>query len=222
MQAFFISLAAVFIAELGDKTQLVTLALATRYKASVVLAGVFVSVLTLSLLSVAIGSVFGSLLPTTWIKYFAGMAFIAFGLWTIRGEHSQKEDNTKKSRFSSPFLIVAVTFFIAELGDKTMLSMVTLGATYSPFPVWLGSSLGLIISDTLAILVGSIMGKNLPERPIKIIAACFFFAFGAISIAQVAAKLPPIAWAAGIFGLLISALLIFGGLKSVLKKLKKT
>lgn len=214
MQAFLISLGTIFIAELGDKTQLVTLALATRYKVSVVVGGVLTSIFLLALLSVGLGSLAGSLLPTDWIKFFAGFVFIIFGLWTIRGD-GHHEEGSKKSRFSSPFLVVAATFFVAELGDKTQLSMVTLGATNSPFYTWLGSSLGLILANILAILIGTVMGKNLPERPIKIAAACFFFIFGIVSIAQSAGKLPVIAWGIGISALSISAFLIF---KSLMKK----
>ena len=79
---------------------------------------------------------------------------------------------------ASPFLIVTVTFFLAELGDKTMLGTVTLAASYSWVPVWIGSTLGMVLSDGLAIWVGHVLGKKLPERAIKIGAAGIFFVFG--------------------------------------------
>ncbi|MBM4288083.1 MAG: TMEM165/GDT1 family protein [Deltaproteobacteria bacterium] len=177
MEAFWLSLSLIFLAELGDKTQLVALLLATRYTAGVVLAGIFVATLAVHALSVALGGATGHLLPQGWIYFFSGLAFIGFGWWTLRGD-SLEEQDYRPSRFKSPFIIVFVTFFLAELGDKTMLGTVTLAAGRELLPVWLGSTLGMVLSDALAIVVGRILGKQLPERPVKIGAALIFVAFG--------------------------------------------
>ncbi len=176
-------MAMIFIAELGDKTQLVALCLATRYKAKVVLAGIFVATLVVHVLSVALGGGLGKLLPETWIKIVAGVAFIGFGLWTLRGD-SMDDDECANLKGRSPFMLVATTFFLAELGDKTMLSTVTLAADHPLIPVWLGSSFGMVLSDGLAIIVGQILGSKLPERAIKIGAAIIFFGFGIFSVVQ--------------------------------------
>jgi Ca2+/H+ antiporter, TMEM165/GDT1 family len=88
------------------------------------------------------------------------------------------ENRDAKQSLKSPFLIVTVTFFLAELGDKTMLGTVTLAASYSLLWVWIGSTLGMVLSDGLAIWVGHALGKRLPERAIKIGAAAIFFVFG--------------------------------------------
>jgi len=177
MEEFLLSFGLIFVAELGDKTQLVALTLATRFRAGVVLAGIFVATLLVHLLSVAIGGFTGTVLPSGWIELLSGLAFIGFGLWTIRGDQLDEDKGAMKS-LTSPFLIVTITFFLAELGDKTMLGTVTLAASYSWAPVWIGSTLGMVLSDGLAIWVGQALGKKLPERSIKIGAAVIFFVFG--------------------------------------------
>ena len=181
MYGFWLSLGLVFLAELGDKTQLVALMLATRFKAGIVLAGVFVATLLVHAFSVALGGITGKFVPHGWVLVLSGLAFIAFAIWTWRGDRLDDEDQ-KVRRITSPFMIVAVTFFLAELGDKTMLSTVTLASQYSPVQVWLGSTLGMVFSDALAIWVGQAMGKRLPEKAVKIGAAFIFLAFGLFSL----------------------------------------
>jgi putative Ca2+/H+ antiporter (TMEM165/GDT1 family) len=202
MHAFWLSLGMIFLAELGDKTQLVALTLATRYNARVVLAGIFTATLAIHVFSAGIGALMGGLLPTTWIKFVAGLAFIGFGLWTLRGD-TLDDVETRRGRITSPFWLVFVTFFLAELGDKTMLSTVTLAATNAVIPVWLGSTVGMVLSDGLAIWVGKALGARLPERVIKIGAAVIFFLFGAYSAFQGGARLSPTIW-------LIATLLVAG------------
>lgn len=188
MHGFWISLALVFLAELGDKTQLVALLLATRFKAGIVLAGVFVATLLVHAFSVLLGEIAGKLLPLGWIMLISGLAFIAFAIWTWRGDRLEDEDQ-RAGRITSPFLIVAVTFFLAELGDKTMLCTVTLASQYPPVQVWLGSTLGMVVSDALAIWIGQVLGKRLPEKAVKMGAAAIFLAFGLLSIFQGIAEL---------------------------------
>lgn len=177
MEAFWLSLFLIFVAEMGDKTQLVALTLATRFNTWVVLAGVFVATLLVHAFSVALGGLTGSLLPPGWLQIICGLAFVVFGLWTLRGDTAD-DGNGRINRLNSPFLIVIVTFFLAELGDKTMLGTVTLAAQYSALPVWLGSTLGMVIADALAIWAGRALGRHLPEKAIKIGAAAIFFGVG--------------------------------------------
>jgi putative Ca2+/H+ antiporter (TMEM165/GDT1 family) len=183
-----LSLALIFLAELGDKTQLVALMLATRFKAGIVLAGVFVATLLVHAFSVILGDLAGKVLPHGWIMVLSGLAFIGFAAWTWCGDRLD-EDNQRLRRLTSPFMIVAVTFFLAELGDKTMLSTVTLATQYPLVPVWLGSTAGMVLSDALAIWVGQALGKRLPERAVKLGAAVIFLAFGLFSLYQGASEL---------------------------------
>lgn len=216
MDAFWFSLAMVFIAELGDKTQLVALTMAARYKAGVVLAGVFAATLAVHLVSVALGGVAGKLMPKDWCTFLAGVAFIIFGLWTLRGD-CYDEDEATCTKKRSPFWLVTITFFLAELGDKTMITTVTIASTHSWIPVWLGSTMGMVLSDGLAILVGQVMGTRLPERAVKIGAACIFFAFGAWSLIAGAVKLPMYVWPIGIVVPLILGYFFFRGNKAIPK-----
>lgn len=184
MTAFLVALFFVFIAELGDKTQLVALAFATRYRPMLVLGAVFVATLLVHLFSVVVGEVLGLALPVFWIKLLAGLAFIGFGIWTLRGDELGEEEKLSENKFG-PFLTVAVTFFVAELGDKTMLATITIASQQqSFFLVWLGSTVGMVIADGLAIIVGAVMGKRLPERAIQIIAALIFIGSGIFTLVE--------------------------------------
>jgi putative Ca2+/H+ antiporter (TMEM165/GDT1 family) len=204
MNAFWLSLAMIFLAELGDKTQLVALTLATRYNAKIVLWGIFWATFLVHVVSAGLGWFMGGLLPTDWIRFIAGLAFIGFGFWTLRGDCVDEED-CKNRRIVSPFWLVFVTFFLAELGDKTMLSTVTLAATHSFIPVWLGSTIGMVFSDGLAILAGKILGAKLPEKTVKIGASVIFFGFGIFSMIQGGLKLPYFAWIGGGLAVMILA-----------------
>ena len=143
MFAFWQSLLLIFIAEMGDKSQLMALTFGTRMPARIVLAGIFVSTLLVHLFSVAIGELLGLALPTFWIGIAAGVAFIGFGIWTLRGDSLDNPDAHVGKRFGA-FFTVAATFFLAELGDKTMLATVTLASQFQEFvPVWIGSTVGI-------------------------------------------------------------------------------
>ncbi|MBE0597935.1 MAG: TMEM165/GDT1 family protein, partial [Desulfuromonadales bacterium] len=143
MTVFVASLAFVVLAEMGDKTQLLAMAFATRFRASVVLWGVFAATALNHLLAVAVGNYLTKFIPMQHIQLAAAASFILFGLWTIRGDKLEGED--KKFSFS-PFWTVAIAFFFAEMGDKTQLATVALAAKFQTvFPVWLGTNTGMII-----------------------------------------------------------------------------
>src|SRR4051794_4993065 len=174
MLAFWQSLVFIALAEMGDKTQLVALAFATRFSARVVLTAIFVATLLVHLFSVAIGEVLGLMLPTFWLTLAAGIAFIGLGLWTLRGD-SLDDDHVSKARRFGPFVTVAIAFFLAELGDKTMLATVTLASQFhDALPVWIGSTLGMVAADALAVVIGLLAGKRLPLQAIKYGSAAVF------------------------------------------------
>lgn len=181
LEAFFISFGVIFVAELGDKSQLMALAFATRYKPWPVLAGISIATAVVHLISVAIGGVLGAALPTKQINIAAAIAFVLFGLWTLRGDHLSEGDERRVAQSTRNVLMAVTTvFFLAELGDKTMLATVTLATREGIFGTWLGSTLGMIVADALAIVVGRAMGKRLPEKTIRIGAAVSFFIFAAV------------------------------------------
>jgi Ca2+/H+ antiporter, TMEM165/GDT1 family len=182
MTAFWISLFFILVAEMGDKTQLVALAFATRYSVKTVLTGVFGATLVVHLFSVFLGEAAGRALPTLLVQLLAGLSFIVFGLWTLRGDELGGDDKKSGARFG-PLMTVAATFFLAELGDKTMLATVTIASQYQNFlGVWLGSTVGMIIADGLAVVIGRVLGKRLPERAIKYSAAAIFLISGLFTL----------------------------------------
>lgn len=183
MSAFLLSCAVIFVAELGDKSQLMAMTFATRYRFWTVMGAIAAATALVHLFSVAVGSLVGLALPTGPINVIAGLAFVAFGLWTLRGDELSDDEEAKASRRGgSAFFTVAGAFFLAELGDKTMLATVTLATTEGWFGTWLGSTVGMVAADALAIAVGSLLGKALPDKVIKIGAAVLFFAFGAFLV----------------------------------------
>jgi Ca2+/H+ antiporter, TMEM165/GDT1 family len=184
MAALLASFFFVMAAEMGDKTQLVALAFATRYNVRTVLIGVTVATLLVHLFSVMIGQVLGVTLPAFWISLAAGLAFIGFGVWTLRGDKLDDEEGIKEHRLG-PVFTVGLTFFLAELGDKTMLATITLSSQYQqPVMVWLGSTFGMVVADGLAVIVGTVAGKRLPERVIQIVAALIFIGTGLFTLAE--------------------------------------
>lgn len=179
LAAFGISFAVIFVAELGDKSQLMAMTFATRYRLLPVLTGITAATAVVHAVSVGIGYGLGVALPTGPISLIAGVAFLGFGAWTLRGDALTEKEKTKAERSTAAaFWTVAGAFFLAELGDKTMLATVTLATQYGWFGTWLGSTIGMVVADALAILVGRLLGKHLPEKLIKYGAAVLFAVFG--------------------------------------------
>ncbi|OAB86299.1 TMEM165/GDT1 family protein [Janibacter melonis] len=187
MYAFLLSTAVIFVAELGDKSQLMAMTFATRYRARDVILAITAATAIVHLASVAIGFWVGTAFADyqDWIAIIAGIAFVIFGLWTLRGDELTDEEAAKARKAKgAAILAVGMAFFLAELGDKTMLATITLATQHGWFGTWVGSTLGMVAADALAIGVGAVLGRKLPERTIKIGAAVLFFLFGAILIAE--------------------------------------
>jgi putative Ca2+/H+ antiporter (TMEM165/GDT1 family) len=179
LAALFLSFAVIFVAELGDKSQLMAMTFALRHRWWVVLSGITVATTAVHLISVAVGHYLGAALPTHLLGILAGVAFVLFGLWTLRGDKLSDEEATRAQRTTAPaFFAVTSAFLLAELGDKTMLATITLAADHDWVGVWIGSTIGMVAADALAILVGALVGKHLPERLIQIGAAALFLLFG--------------------------------------------
>ncbi|MER5319352.1 TMEM165/GDT1 family protein [Streptosporangium roseum] len=185
MEAFWISLAVIFVAELGDKSQLMAMTFATRFKPWPVLAGITLATAVVHLVSVGLGRLAGDLIPTTAITVIAGIAFLGFAVWTLRGDELTDEESQKAQRTTrSAIIAVTVAFFLAELGDKTMLATITLATQHGWFGTWLGSTVGMVAADALAIAVGRMLGKHLPEKIIRYGAAAAFAIFGVVLLVE--------------------------------------
>jgi putative Ca2+/H+ antiporter (TMEM165/GDT1 family) len=176
MIAYWTSLVFVVLAEMGDKTQLLAMAFAVRYRPVLVLWGIFVATAVNHLLAVLAGNYLTALIPLPYIQIGAAGSFILFGIWTLRGDRLEGEDK----RFSfSPFWTIAIAFFLAEMGDKTQLATVALAAKFqSIWMTWSGTLTGMMIADMIGIGIGIVMHKHIPDRLIKWGSALVFIGFG--------------------------------------------
>jgi putative Ca2+/H+ antiporter (TMEM165/GDT1 family) len=185
MDAVFVSFGVIFLAELGDKSQLMALAFATRYRTLPVLVGITVATAAVHLVSVLVGAVLGAALPVRAITIAGGLAFLGFAAWTLRGDRLTEDEEARVERSQGSAVVAAsVAFFLAELGDKTMLATITLATTASLVGVWIGSTLGMVAADALAIGVGRVLGDRLPERAVRIGASVAFLVFGVVLVVQ--------------------------------------
>jgi putative Ca2+/H+ antiporter (TMEM165/GDT1 family) len=161
------------------------LAFATRYRAIDVLVGISIATLLVHLGSVLLGAVVATALPTRAISIVAGLAFFVFAAWTLRGDTLDEQEAAKASRTTGSIIVaVGTAFFLAELGDKTMLATITLATREEPVGTWLGSTAGMVAADAIAIAVGRLLGSHLPGRAIRFGAAAAFVIFGAILILE--------------------------------------
>ncbi len=186
MTAFLTSLFIVFLAEMGDKTQLLAMAFASRLRWQTVLLGIFVATAANHFFAVVAGTYLSNVVPIMYVKIAASLSFILFGLWTIRGDSLTDED--KRYNFS-PFWTVTIAFFLAEMGDKTQLASVALAAEMNNIiPVWAGTTTGMMIADAIGIIIGIVMHKRIPEKKVKWFAALVFIAFGIWGLYQALAS----------------------------------
>lgn len=193
LTAFGLSVAAVVLAEMGDKTQLLAMAFATRYRWQTVLGAVAMATLLNHFLAVVAGNVITSIVPIAWVKLLAALSFLLFGLWTL---HDDTTPGSMQRAAVSPFMTVAIAFFIAEMGDKTQLMTMTLAADQAVrvggaglaakiqqiVPVWMGTTVGMIIADAIGILVGIVLNKRIPIHIVKWVTAITFAVFGMLGI----------------------------------------
>lgn len=186
VKSFWTAFLLIFVAELGDKTQFMTLALSSRYKASTVLLGVSVGTMAISLVSVLLGSVLGKAFPTNLMNIIAGLIFIVFGLMSLRQYKEETvEAETYKKIHGYIWLTIATTFFIAELADKTMLATIAIASRdKNYFAVWLGSTLGLIASNCLAIIAGKALNKYLSGKVVHFTSAAIYILAGIFALRQ--------------------------------------
>lgn len=188
MTIFLTVLFTIFIAEMGDKTQLLLVAMAGKYKVSHILTGTWLATVLLNVLAVGVGAALGSYLDMRIIKLAAGLAFFWFAYSTLKGEEEEEEKEMKHK--AGPILAIFGSFFIGELGDKTQLSAITLAANYtnhqliSAFQVFLGCTLGLILADLIGLIVGVVLKSKMPTGILNAVSFGIFAVFGVISIRE--------------------------------------
>jgi Ca2+/H+ antiporter, TMEM165/GDT1 family len=191
MQAFLVSVAVVALAEFGDKTQLLALALAARFRRPIpIILGIVCATLANHALAAALGQWIAARLAPQSLRWGVGLGFIAMALWTLKPDrlHAAQDPTS----FHSPvprlgvFATALIGFFLLEMGDKTQIATVALAARYHTLvPVIAGSTLGMLCADCLAVLLGEVAARTLPLRVLRAAAAGLFVVMGALVLAGV-------------------------------------
>lgn len=184
MSAFLLSTGLVALAEIGDKTQLLSLTLAARYrKPWPIMFGVLVATLLNHGVAAALGDVLAHVLTPRILDWVVVFSFLIMGLWILVPDKAGEED--KSPRGFGIFATTVVVFFLAEMGDKTQVATVALAARYQEWlPVVAGTTLGMMLANVPAVLFGHRFSDRLPTRLVHGIAALLFIAMGAFSLHQ--------------------------------------
>ena len=192
LEALAVAFGVVFVAELGDKTQLMVLAFATRYRGLPVVVGVVAASALVMGLSVLVGAAVGSLVDGRLMQLVGGVVFLLFAAWTLLGRDDDAEDVEALARSGArartglrAAAIVGGTFLLAELGDKSMLAALTLATQAEPLATWAGATLGLVGVSLIAVVVGRQLGSRVPRRLMRYIAAAGFAVFGLLLLWEV-------------------------------------
>lgn len=177
MEALTISTLTVALAELGDKTQLLALLLAARFRKPVpIVTGILVATLLNHALAGWLGTLAASWLTPAVLRWVVAASFIAIALWTLRPD-TLDEDTALPAR--NAFIATAIAFFVAEMGDKTQVATILLAANYAPlWQVVAGTTLGMLLANVPVVLLGSRFARKLPLAAARVAAACVFLALG--------------------------------------------
>ncbi len=187
MDAFLTSTAVVALAEIGDKTQLLAILLATRFKKPLpIIAGILVATLANHFLAALVGEKAAELLSGQWFRYVIAAGFILMAGWTLIPDKLDEDEGAPSSRFGA-FVTTLIAFFLVEMGDKTQVATIALGAQYQTvLPVMAGTTLGMMIANVPAVYFGQALIKRVPLTLVRTIAALLFLAIGLWLLAQTA------------------------------------
>ena len=178
MEAFLISTAVVALGEIGDKTQLLALLLAARFKKPfAIIAGIFVATLVNHTLAGSLGAWIAAQLAPATQRWIVGLSFIAIALWALVPD--KIDEDPKPRGHAGVFFITVTSFFLAEMGDKTQLATVALAARFPDLvAVVSGTTLGMLIADVPAVFVANRFASRVPLRWVRMAAAAVFAALG--------------------------------------------
>lgn len=178
MEAFLVSTGIVALAEIGDKTQLLALLLAAKFRRPVpIILGILVATLANHALAGALGAWITSLLGPATMRWVLGLGFLGMAAWTLIPDRID-EGETRLARFGV-FGTTLLAFFLAEIGDKTQVATIALAARFHAFvPVVLGTTLGMLIANVPAVLLGDRIAHRMPVRTVHAVAALLFAILG--------------------------------------------
>lgn len=182
-EAFWVSTSVVTLAEMGDKTQLLSLILAARYRKPVpIVLGILVATLLNHALAGALGAWLSSLMSPTTLNWVMALAFIAMGLWILVPDKLDEDDVALPKKQMGVFFATLTAFFLAEMGDKTQFATIALAAQYSDvFTVVLGTTLGMMMANVPAVYLGNRFAERLPTKMVHIVAAVIFIVIGVLT-----------------------------------------
>jgi len=186
MEALLLSTGVVALAEVGDKTQLLAFILAARFKKPIpIVLGILVATVFNHTLAGLLGAWITTVISAEILRWVLGVSFIAMAVWTLIPDKIEEEE-TQVAKHIGVFGATLITFFLAEMGDKTQLATVALAAHYaSPIAVVCGTTLGMLIADVPAVFVGNKFAKKIPMRLVHTIAASIFAIIGILTLLQV-------------------------------------
>lgn len=188
MEAFLVSTGLVALAEIGDKTQLLAFLLAARFRRPVpIVAGILVATLLNHAGAGALGAWITAQVPAHVMRWVLGLGFVAMGLWTLVPDTIDEEEEGAKGLRLGVFGTTVVAFFLAEMGDKTQIATVALAAQFhSLLAVVAGTTLGMMIANVPAVLVGDRLAHRIPVRLVHGLAAALFIVLGVLVLFGVA------------------------------------
>ncbi len=179
MEALLVSTGVVALAEIGDKTQLLAFILAARFKKPVpIILGIFCATVVNHGLAGALGAWITSVVTPEVLRWVLGASFLGMAIWTLIPDKIEEEETQVAKRFGV-FGATLITFFLAEMGDKTQIATIAMAAHYAnPLLVVIGTTLGMLIADVPAVFVGDRLGAKIPMKLVHSIAAAIFAALG--------------------------------------------
>jgi putative Ca2+/H+ antiporter (TMEM165/GDT1 family) len=186
MEALLTSMGVVALAEIGDKTQLLAFVLAARFKKPLpIIAAILCATIVNHGLAGAVGAWITAVLSPQTLRWVVGSSFIAMAIWTLIPDKIEDEE-TKVAGYLGVFGATLVTFFLAEMGDKTQIATVAMAAHFpNPVMVVIGTTLGMLIADVPAVFVGDRFSKKIPMKLVHSIAAAMFAGMGVLTLLQV-------------------------------------
>jgi putative Ca2+/H+ antiporter (TMEM165/GDT1 family) len=189
MEAFLVSTGVVALGEIGDKTQLLALMLAARFRKPLpIIAGILAATLANHALAGFVGSLVQSLLPPAILRWVVALSFFAVALWALKPDTLDEGEPPPVSRWGV-FGVTLVAFFLAEVGDKTQIATMVLAARFDSLPaVVLGTTTGMLLADVPVVFLGNVAAHRIPFRAVRIVAALIFAALGVFALL---ADLPP-------------------------------
>ncbi|MDQ8758185.1 TMEM165/GDT1 family protein [Sphingosinicella sp. LHD-64] len=186
MEAFLASTAIVALAEMGDKTQLLAIVLAARFRKPVpIILGILVATLANHAVAALVGAQAAAILEGAWFGTLVAISFVAMGLWTLIPDKLDEDGAPRPARFGA-FLTTLVCFFLVEIGDKTQVATIALGARYQDVvAVTAGTTLGMMLANIPAVFLGEALLRRIPLKVVHIVAATLFVAIGVAMLVQV-------------------------------------